>query len=65
MHLNLCDKPRALPGQTAFRVMSAYGWLKISAKDSADAMRQALRMIREPRDLQIWNGVAFVKCGGV
>lgn len=62
MHLNICDKPRADPGQTAFRVMTRFGWLKIGAKSQSDAMRQALRLTENPDKMEVWNGREFVPC---
>ena len=56
------NKPLAAPGLTSYRCRGRYGWIMIGAKDTVDAMREALRSSKDAsRDtLQAWNGAEYV-----
>ena len=61
---DLHNKPLAAPGLTSYRCKSRYGWIMIGAKDTDDAMREALRSWQGAKraDLQVWNGSEYEDC---
>lgn len=58
------DRPLAAAGLVSYRASCPYGWIMIGARDDADALVQARRSSSkvEARDLQVWNGTAYVPC---
>ena len=56
------NKPMAAPGLTSYRCKTRYGYVMIGAKNTIDALREAIRSCPSARleDLEIWDGEKYV-----
>lgn len=60
---NYWDKPCASAGLTSYRYKGQYGWIMIGAKNTQDALQEALRSITScganlaahKANLQVWD----------
>lgn len=61
---DITSKPLAAPGYTSYRCKQPFGWVMIGATNDDDAMKQAKQSAPNAniKDLQAWDGKAYVAC---
>ena len=59
-HKPIHGRPVAAEGLTSYRARGRFSWIMIGARDHAEAMNEARRSTPDPRDLEVWDGTAYV-----